>query len=66
MGAIYIIPVIGAGIGLLLGFLARKNRSTFISEAPGKKNALQILDERFARGEIDEMEYIRKKDMLKH
>jgi putative membrane protein len=29
------------------------------------RGAMRILDERFAKGEIDDAEYIRKKEMLK-
>lgn len=35
------------------------------SPTSGDTTALRILDERFAKGEINEEEYMRKKEMLK-
>lgn len=65
MSVMLIIPIIGLGIGLLLGLLVIKNRGTADQSSRSNRSALQILDERYARGEIDEAEYIRKKTVLK-
>ncbi len=65
MSVMLIIPIIGLGIGLILGSLVIKNRGTADHQPRGRQDALQILDERFAKGEIDEAEYIRKKTVLK-
>lgn len=52
------------GIILLIRAVVKKNNENADGYG-GSRGALRILDERFARGEIDEAEYIRKKDMLK-
>lgn len=67
---IFAIPVIIQiaviiGVIFLLRSIVRKNNQVADGSVGGSRNALRILDERFARGEIDEAEYIRKKDMLK-
>jgi len=49
---------------LLIKTIVKKNNENADSFG-GSRGAMRILDERFARGEIDEAEYIRKKDMLK-
>lgn len=65
MSVIVIIPFLAIGIGLIVGLFATKNRRGMQQELRSNKDALQILDERYARGEIDEAEYIRKKTVLK-
>ncbi len=52
------------GIIFLIRAVVKKNNENADGYG-GSRSALRILDERFARGEIDEAEYIRKKDMLK-
>ncbi|HEX6248670.1 MAG TPA: SHOCT domain-containing protein [Nocardioidaceae bacterium] len=45
---------------------ARRAPHTGSSSAPvGPSTAEQVLDERFARGEIDEEEYLRKRSVLR-
>jgi len=65
MSFILIVPLLAIGIGLIVGLFATRNRSSLHQESRPNRDALQILDERFARGEIDEAEYIRKKTVLK-
>lgn len=52
------------GVILLIKTIVRKNNEN-ADGVGSSRNALRILDERFARGEIDDAEYIRKKEMLK-
>lgn len=52
------------GVIFLIKAIVKKNNENADGYG-GSRGALRILDERFARGEIDEAEYIRKKDMLK-
>jgi putative membrane protein len=40
------------------------NASSVAPRGPATSDARQILDERFARGEIDEAEYQRRRDVL--
>ena len=48
-----------AGCGLMMYFMMRGHRSEWRDD-----NALQILKERFARGEIDKAEYEERRRML--
>lgn len=45
----------------------RRSRSASTPPAPGSdgSDALRTLDDRFARGEIDEAEYAKRRDLLK-
>ncbi|AEA28923.1 Protein of unknown function DUF2078, membrane (plasmid) [Pseudonocardia dioxanivorans CB1190] len=69
MGWFWIWPVLVL-IGLvLLGYLAYRltqNRRTGAGTAPvaGPASARQILDERYARGEIDDEDYRKRRDEL--
>lgn len=69
MGWFWIWPVLVV-IGLvLLGYLAYRltqNRRPVADTAPvaGPTSARQILDERYARGEIDDDDYRRRRDEL--
>ena len=56
-----IIPVIIIGIVL---FIVYKPLQHNIKDIGTKDNSLDILNERFARGEINEDEYNHKKDLL--
>lgn len=53
-------------VSLLLYFLLRpsQNRRPFDSDDRTTEEALRILNERFARGEISEEEYLRRKELL--
>ncbi len=72
MGWVWIWPVLVL-IGLaLLGYVAfrlAQNRGTSATTSPGVSagagaSARRILDERYARGEIDEAEYHRRREDL--
>jgi len=73
MGWVWIWPVLVL-IGLaLLGYVAfrlTQNRATSATTSPGDAaigagtSARRILDERYARGEIDEAEYHRRREGL--
>ena len=52
------------GVILLIKKIVRKNNEN-ADGFSSSRNAMRILDERFAMGEIDDAEYIRKKEMLK-
>jgi putative membrane protein len=65
MTFLVLIPFIVMGVILLVSLIAVKNRGNIENGTPrSNRNAMQILDERFARGEIDEAEYVRKKTVL--
>jgi putative membrane protein len=50
---------------LVVGLVVYVVRSTDRSDRhPEPRNSEQILDDRFARGEIDETEYLRRRDVL--
>lgn len=50
---------------LILGYIGvRLALGRGLSSLPGSSPARQILDERYARGEIDEEEYRRRRDEL--
>jgi len=57
-----IIPLIIIGIVAVIIYKLLQNRN--IKDIGNSDNSLDILNERFARGEIDEDEYSRKKDLL--
>jgi putative membrane protein len=61
---ILIMIAVAVGVILLITQVVKKNNEN-ASSFGSSRSAMRILDERFARGEIDEVEYIRKKDMLK-
>jgi putative membrane protein len=63
------IPII-IQISLIIGVIifikkAIEKNNESADGSRSSRGAMRILDERFARGEIDEIEYLRKKDMLK-
>ncbi len=58
MGLGWVIPLIGLGL-IVYFFVNQKN----INIKAGK-SALDILDERYAKGEIDEEEYQKKHEIL--
>lgn len=49
-------------IGLLIYLLANK---TSKRDSSKKKDAIEILEERFARGEISKEEFLEKKEIIK-
>lgn len=66
MSLIIMLPIVMMGVVLLVALIAAKKRGPYEPNSHhSQRNAMQILDERFARGEIDEAEYIRKKTVLK-
>jgi putative membrane protein len=66
MAIMMIIPIIGFVLVLIMILTAIRNKNNAgPSQARSSRDAMKILDERFARGEIDEAEYIRKKTVLK-
>jgi putative membrane protein len=69
---IVVLVLIVVGIVLLVRWLARSgghfhahHHHELPSGTPAAGGALQILEERFARGEIDEDEFKRRKDALR-
>lgn len=53
-------------VGLLVYLLLRSPQNRYSSGSSGRTTdeALRILNERFARGEISEEEYLRRKELL--
>jgi putative membrane protein len=49
---------------IVVGVAALSRRSVPAALAPAAAPALRTLDERFARGEVDEAEYIERRDLL--
>jgi len=49
---------------LIEAWIVRGGREGPIRRRPSSAAALRTLDERFARGEIDEAEYTRRRDLL--
>jgi putative membrane protein len=61
---VWLIPIV---LLLIIGislFMIRKNNKENSKES--NSSALEILNERYAKGEIDEEEYNRKKNNLNH
>ena len=70
MGWMWIWPVLVVAGLLIIGYvvlrLVQSGRPTSPTGAdPAYSAARRILDERFARGEIDEDEYRRRRDLLR-
>jgi len=63
MMILVIVLVVAIGIGLVRWLFARGHRPPPGSPAP-RKNALDILEERYARGEIDKDEFEEKRKTL--
>ena len=57
-----IIPIILIGIAIFL--FSKKGQNDNVSDIGARDNSLDILNERFARGEINEEEYNHKKNVL--
>lgn len=56
----------GMGFGWIVPILFIFILFYFINSNSNKESAQEILDRKYANGEIDEEEYKRKKEMLKH
>jgi putative membrane protein len=66
MAIMMIIPIIAFALVLIMILTAIKNKNNMDPSQPrSSRDAMKILDERFARGEIDEAEYVRKKTVLR-
>jgi putative membrane protein len=69
MGWMWVWPaLIVAGL-LILGYVAARwmqggQRASQTGSEPGSWSARRILDERYARGEIDDENYQRRRDLL--
>ncbi len=68
--SLVMLVVVGAVV-VSVAALMRSNRTTQASSAvtptrteSGSDSALRLLDERFARGEIDEADYLHRRDLL--
>jgi len=63
MGLFWIWPLLVAVGVVLLGYAVARARTGTRSE--GRDEARRVLDERLARGEIDEEEYLRRRSALR-
>lgn len=63
MGGSFMMWVLLLALGILF-FYTIKNSSGFNKACTVEKNSLDILKERLAKGEIDEEEYERKKQII--
>lgn len=57
--------VIVAVVIVAVGWPSRRRADDSAPNTPPRDPSLRILDERFARGEIDEEEYRRRRDVLR-
>jgi putative membrane protein len=69
MGWMWVWPVLIVGGLLVLGYVAVRwvqggHGASPAGSDPGSFAARRILDERYARGEIDDEEYQRRRDLL--
>lgn len=64
MGASWLIWIVLVGVVIYL-IINRNNSSRDYSNSSNHNTPLEILKERYAKGEISEEEYIRKKEILK-
>jgi putative membrane protein len=63
VGAFFILVVLGA-IALVVFLVTRKQSAVPVTFPASRETPLQILDRRFAAGEIDAEEYKRARDIL--
>jgi putative membrane protein len=63
VGAFFILVVLGA-IALVVFLVTRKQSADPVTFPASRETPLQILDRRFAAGEIDAEEYKRARDIL--
>jgi len=59
---VMIIPIILIGVAIF--FFYRKGQNNNVNDEGARDNSLDILNERFARGEINEDEYNQRKNIL--
>ena len=50
---------------LIFVFMNPSNRGNYVSFKRDENNALDILDKRYANGEINEEEYLKRRSILK-
>ena len=61
--AMMIIPIILIGVAIFIYY--KKGDNINVKNIKSRDNSLDILNERFARGEINEEEYNQKKNAIK-
>jgi putative membrane protein len=69
MGSMWVWPLLVVAGLLIIGYVVLRLAQGGWPSSPTRADpagsaARQILDERYARGEIDEEEYLRRRDML--
>ncbi|MCI4677359.1 SHOCT domain-containing protein [Rhodoblastus acidophilus] len=64
IGPIFLIVILAAAVWAVSAFASKGGGGRRLP-SPDDKTPREILDERFARGEIDEEEYRRRRDALK-
>ncbi|GAB6189818.1 hypothetical protein JCM30566_15600 [Marinitoga arctica] len=64
IGMIIIGIVLFLLIYIIINSFFKKKKENYIQENTKRNKALEILNERFVNGEIDEEEYLRKKNLL--
>jgi putative membrane protein len=64
IGPIFLVVILAAAVWAVSAFTS-KGRGGRRLPSPDRTPPREILDERFARGEIDEEEYRRRRDALK-
>jgi putative membrane protein len=62
---IIVIAVFVGGLAAVVVTIVRKPHTTALLESHGSKSPLDVLADRFARGEIDEEEYRKRRDTLR-
>lgn len=63
-GGIFWVVLLALGVAAFMAFVRRPGHNGHLASGHGRSSALDILEERYARGEVDREEYLQKKQDL--